>query len=400
MIRGGASSGMKYSDCKSIEDKIAWLDSSSGQQVLQKRPRLLQLHRENKLRYMVAHPEYGPKLDIWLSDTSWISMGLSKLGQSFASLFDIGSGDRAGSSSVAGTAFPPKQFDTEVKLKLLTDGFAVLDGFLALPMCHTAIGCVNRVIGSLVTGGHQGHGQGHGLSSDPRQLKGGLIDTTSILSFEPELLALYNQSGLAESVSLLLHGEQKKNGSPSTATDAPYAYNCQIALRFPEATPTPSSSGGAPEEEHVWRTGAGWHIDGVDKLDFAPFSLLIGVVLSDQPDVNMGNLCVYPGSHHTLRPCVRKYATAVAAAVAAGRGAEQASQEFLMQNLPDALPVRVKMGDVVIVHQKLAHRGTSNFHYDIRKMIYFRISHRNHNQLKDGAIENIWLEFEGMSEVL
>lgn len=454
----------KYTDCTTPEEKIAWLDSPNGQKMLQKRPKLQQLHWEGKLKYMVAHPQYASKMNGWLSDISWTNVMSKSISAMFSSYGNnnYSNSNASAFASVAALMPPVKPFSTEVKLCLLTDGFAIVKNFIPLALCHDAIRCVNRVIGKLVCSDNSvaiGSGNERGatsidLTGEPRQLKGGLIDTTSLISMEPALLALYNNSSLVGAVSLLLHGDcgadedSHVSGSGSGGVNDSsivYASSCQIALRFPDCNNRNNIS------------DAAWHTDGVDKLDYSPFSVLIGVVLSDQPEDNMGNLCVYPGSHYTLQSSVRRYADAVSHAylnaqkqcqyqcqsanigstsnsndastivsgyssnsayatsgvnsrlrskvsVTSGQGvsveAQQASHEFLSQTLPGALPLRAGVGDVIILHQKLAHRGTSNHHYDIRRMIYFRVSHRHHDQLKDSAIENLWLEFEGMSDVL
>ena len=46
-----------------------------------------------------------------------------------------------------------------------------------------------------------------------------------------------------------------------------------------------------------------WHTDGNRKGRAHPFSLLLGVVLSDTILSNMGNLAVWPRSHHPLHRC-------------------------------------------------------------------------------------------------
>jgi hypothetical protein len=60
------------------------------------------------------------------------------------------------------------------------------------------------------------------------------------------------------------------------------------------------------------------------------------------------------------------------------------------------------LGDVVICHHKLAHRGGPNYSHEIRRMCYFRINHKDHERFKqDGRLlENIWLEFDGMKDVI
>ena len=61
-----------------------------------------------------------------------------------------------------------------------------------------------------------------------------------------------------------------------------------------------------------------------------------------------------------------------------------------------------RAGDVVICHQKLAHRGGPNGSDGIRYQVYFRVQHVNHKDyLETGAVlEDLWLEFDGIEESL
>ena len=147
--------------------------------------------------------------------------------------------------------------------------------------------------------------------------------------------------------------------------------------------------------------------------DYGPFSLLVGIVLSEQNSPYMGNLCVYPGkyciarmfagikysipylwffvvgSHYTLQPGVRQFIAEtqhiqplhpvehVPHSIlppkqptdefkgefefsSEGIQAIQAARHrFLSQNLGEPTQVLANVGDVVLLHQKLAHRGNT-----------------------------------------
>ena len=41
-----------------------------------------------------------------------------------------------------------------------------------------------------------------------------------------------------------------------------------------------------------------WHLDGWDYKNVATFSILWGTYINSLPEGNMGNLLVYPGTHH------------------------------------------------------------------------------------------------------
>ena len=131
-------------------------------------------------------------------------------------------------------------------------------------------------------------------------------------------------------------------------------------------------------------------IDGMDKGDHSPFTLLVGVALSDQLDSFMGNLCVFPASHHEINQLCNRDATGHDNTIS------------VIPNRPilkEPTQVLMRAGDVVLCHQKLAHRGGPNYSADIRLMVYFRISHRNHTELKRSALDNLWIEYEGIDNI-
>ena len=65
-------------------------------------------------------------------------------------------------------------------------------------------------------------------------------------------------------------------------------------------------------------------------------------------------------------------------------------------------PVQVQMstGDVVFALHRTAHRGGPNYSTEVRRMVYFRVSHADHGRLRTQALEDLWAEFEGMKDVL
>lgn len=166
-----------------------------------------------------------------------------------------------------------------------------------------------------------------------------------------------------------------------------------------------------------------WHIDGwpnpllqrraEDGVE--NFSLLVGVMLSDADAPLMGNLTVYPGSHHVIETCIREaggpdqlFATdpAVYSGGEAMRDPQSASLENLKKiahsRLPKPVQVRAKAGDVVIAHYQTAHTIAPNVSSDIRYCIYFRVTHsrRKDKTYCPEAMTNIWLEFDGLRQAL
>lgn len=153
----------------------------------------------------------------------------------------------------------------------------------------------------------------------------------------------------------------------------------QVAVRFPL-----NLSAGAHDKEDV-RRGTKYHIDGMGQNKLCPFTLLCGVALSDQLRPNSGNLHVFPGSH--LNPELRKYYVDKIDDDNQNEGDES------KPNLGDAVQVLLGKGDVVIAHQLLAHRVGINYAENIRYQLYYRLRHKDHDDLKQRIVHDPWTEF-------
>jgi len=149
----------------------------------------------------------------------------------------------------------------------------------------------------------------------------------------------------------------------------------------------------------------GWHIDG-GSGEYAyvgsPFTLLVGICLSPGQDAdnNQGQFLAWPGSHHVLHPGVKerveKGLIKDPHSIFAGTKDER----------PDiGAPIRVLMkpGDAVLAHQRLGHSGGPNLGKNIRKNLYLRVMHKNHDKyLSSGELLNgsVWTEYAGVRETL
>lgn len=157
----------------------------------------------------------------------------------------------------------------------------------------------------------------------------------------------------------------------------------QCALRFPE----PGSS--------MNRVDVGqlpWHVDGANVHKRSPFTFLLGICLSEQMQENIGNLCVYPGSH------IQCYQALHAAnEVDPGQPPREnvwQGRRPKMQSGPRQL--LLQPGDAVFIHSKLAHTVAPNYSPNIRYQVYFRVFHVNHDPSK----VTLWEEFEGVQSAL
>jgi hypothetical protein len=147
-------------------------------------------------------------------------------------------------------------------------------------------------------------------------------------------------------------------------------------------------------------------LDGMDKGDHSPFTLLVGVALSNQLEPFMGNLCVFPGTHYEVFKLCNDALAASMTNTHTNQNSTQEGNVFsalcnAKPNLNEPLQLLLRTGDVVLCHQKLAHRGGPNFSPDIRRMVYFRVSHNRHNEfVHHGTLfNNIWLEFDGIDNI-
>jgi len=159
-------------------------------------------------------------------------------------------------------------------------------------------------------------------------------------------------------------------------------FNGQVALIFPQER-KPFMTNPLP--------GTQWHIDGFGLGLHSPFTLLLGVTLSEASSPLSGNFTVFPGSHLSLQSKVKEIVE---------RGDGSFSNEGLADKPDLGTPVQIlaKPGDIVMAHQKLAHRGGPNFSSQIRYQVYFRLSHIQHNELKQRALDNVFTEFEGCTD--
>lgn len=158
----------------------------------------------------------------------------------------------------------------------------------------------------------------------------------------------------------------------------PWKQGCQVALRFPQP---PQKGHETPDQ----RPGTHYHIDGMGGNQLCPFSLLCGVALSDQTRPEMGNLHVFPGSH--LHEGLHSYYREKI------DDDDQNEADDTKPDLGQSVQVSLRPGDVVLAHQLTAHRVGINTSENIRYQLYYRVKHKCHAELKNGILDDPWLEF-------
>ncbi|MDD5301650.1 MAG: phytanoyl-CoA dioxygenase family protein [Elusimicrobia bacterium] len=242
------------------------------------------------------------------------------------------------------------------KRRLLDDGYVVVPGVVPKPRLDAAMREINHRLG---TGSHP-----------TKDAYADDVDYLSERSDTPAIMSLLYESPLwALAESLLGAGQVER---PSQG---------QIALRFP-----------AENDETDGEVHA--HIDGMYSKNnpeaIERFTMCAGILLSDLPRKDMGNLTVFPGSHRQIAGLVKKSGT--------GFWKTRLVQSI---KLPEPEQVTGKKGDVVLFHFQLAHDRGRNLSSPIRCMVYFRFSHVNawrNNSIPylRRAMTDLWLEWPGV----
>ncbi|MFI7181989.1 phytanoyl-CoA dioxygenase family protein [Streptomyces anthocyanicus] len=187
------------------------------------------------------------------------------------------------------------------------------------------------------------------------------------LEEHPDLLALYQHSGLVELAEDLLR--------PSWIAPVTRA---QIQIRLPHGV-----------EQPVKRM----HVDGVscphlEPSDLRTFSFIIGVVLNGSATADAGALHYVPGGHHRM---ARYFATDWTLGQPA-----QTPDDIDTQ---DGTAFTAEPGDVIVMHHLVPHRVGINTSSTPRVMAYFRIQHAQHPDLALATLSNPWLEYTALADL-
>jgi hypothetical protein len=141
-------------------------------------------------------------------------------------------------------------------------------------------------------------------------------------------------------------------------------HHIQVALNIP---PQPLRPGGPHIDGHVKQHP--------DQTTPNSFTLLAGIFLSDESEIEQGNLWVWPGSHLVHEALFRQ------------RGADVLmSTDGHITMLEDAPPlgdpvaVRGRRGDVLLAHFLLGHNTGSNLGGTTRRILYYRLCCPDHRR--------------------
>lgn len=151
----------------------------------------------------------------------------------------------------------------------------------------------------------------------------------------------------------------------------------QIALRFPTLQDPPG-------EPRPHLDGMHSPNNGVPAGTIRNFTMLLGVALSDVATTYAGNLAVWPATHHIYQDYFREH------------GPLALLNGMPPVDIPAAVQVMAKAGDIIMAHYQLAHGVTPNASPHTRYAIYFRLHHVDHEEIGMDSMTDIWREWEGI----
>ncbi|MGD0699738.1 MAG: phytanoyl-CoA dioxygenase family protein [Trebonia sp.] len=135
------------------------------------------------------------------------------------------------------------------------------------------------------------------------------------------------------------------------------------------------------------------HIDGAPaEADGRPgtFTLLAGVLMSDQLDGDAGNLWVWPGTHLRHAEYFREH----------GPDAFFAAGGYPPIQLPEPEQVLGRAGDLLLAHYLLGHNIGGNTAAATRRAVYFRLKRFGHDQRWREFLQDPWLDYDAVRAVL
>ncbi len=138
----------------------------------------------------------------------------------------------------------------------------------------------------------------------------------------------------------------------------------------------------------------GPHVDGHAPGQDPPasFTLLAGVLLTDQVADGTGNLWVWPGSHLDHSRLFHERGT---------RALQPSGGHSTLLHPPLPLgpprPVRGRRGDLVLAHFLLGHNKGGNTSEHVRRTIYYRLAVPGHADRWEATFLDPWTEFPALA---
>jgi hypothetical protein len=112
------------------------------------------------------------------------------------------------------------------------------------------------------------------------------------------------------------------------------------------------------------------------------FTLLAGILMTDQLTENSGNLWVWPGTHLTHAAYFRDHGPQLFCA-------------YPTVDLPEPEQVKGRAGDLLLAHYLLGHNIGGNFESEqTRRALYFRVSAVGHASHQSEFLQDPWLDYQ------
>jgi hypothetical protein len=114
------------------------------------------------------------------------------------------------------------------------------------------------------------------------------------------------------------------------------------------------------------------------------FTLLAGILMTDQLTENSGNLWVWPGTHLAHAAYFRDHGPHMFSA-------------YPPTNLPEPEQVKGHAGDLLLAHYLLGHNIGGNYESEqTRRALYFRVSTVDHASHRSEFLQDPWLDYQPM----
>jgi hypothetical protein len=135
------------------------------------------------------------------------------------------------------------------------------------------------------------------------------------------------------------------------------------------------------------------HLDGYLENEAVPatFTMLAGILMSEQKIENSGNLWVWPGTHRTHAEYFRE------------RGPEALveSKGYPQISLPEPCQILGGPGDLILAHHMLGHNIGGNYaSQTTRRTVYFRLRRVGHEQRWRECLRDEQLEYDPVRAAL
>ncbi|GLY85799.1 phytanoyl-CoA dioxygenase family protein [Actinoallomurus iriomotensis] len=148
-------------------------------------------------------------------------------------------------------------------------------------------------------------------------------------------------------------------------------WQVQVALNIPPYSHRP----GGPHIDAA-------HAEPADGPIRGTFTLLAGILMTDQLTENAGNLWVWPGTHLTHAAYFREHGPRMFCA-------------YPPIDLPEPEQITGRAGDLLLAHYLLGHNIGGNYESDqTRRALYFRLSTTDHASHRSEFLQDAWLDYE------